>query len=46
MTDQEFIEQLEKHLGPGAVVPLFYNDDKSINREKTLNLPCFWNFKQ
>ena len=31
--------------GIEAETPIFMNDDGSINREKTLALPCYWNFK-
>ena len=50
MNDQTFENQLRDHLaqfseGHSPVVPLFKNPDGSINREKTLALPCFANFK-
>jgi len=50
MTDHEFIARLVACLGRAAdgvepETPVFKNDDGSINREKTLALPCYWNFK-
>lgn len=45
MTDEQFIEQLRQYLGEGAVVPVFKEADGSINREKTLGLVCFADFK-
>jgi hypothetical protein len=48
-TDDEFTASLTAYLaqfsaGQDPVVPLFKNDDGSINREKTLALPCFADF--
>jgi hypothetical protein len=50
MTDDEFLARLAAHLGhaPGGVepeTPVFKNTDGSINREKTLSLPCYWNLR-
>ena len=52
MTDDEFLTSLAAYLGrsadgiePKPKTPVFINDDGSINREKTLALPCYWNFK-
>ncbi|HEY2171250.1 MAG TPA: hypothetical protein VGJ30_16615 [Candidatus Angelobacter sp.] len=50
LTDDEFIARLAAYLGHAAdgvepETPIFKNDDGSINREKTLALPCYWNFK-
>lgn len=48
MTDQEFKDQLHAHLptvdGAKPILPLHLNPDGSINREKTLQEPCFRNF--
>ncbi|HEY2363720.1 MAG TPA: hypothetical protein VGK36_21565 [Candidatus Angelobacter sp.] len=49
-TDDEFIARLSACLsqstdGIEPETPIFKNDDGSINREKTLALPCYWNFK-
>jgi hypothetical protein len=48
-TDTEFTASLMAYLrqfseGQEPTVPLFKNDDGSINREKTLALPCFADF--
>jgi len=50
LTDDEFLARLSTCLGKSAdgiepETPIFKNDDGSINREKTLALPCYWNFK-
>jgi hypothetical protein len=50
LTDEEFLVRLAACLGrpDGGVepeTPIFKNDDGSIDREKTLSLPCYWNFK-
>ena len=50
MSDDEFLTRLSDYFGRSADViepetPIFMNDDGSINREKTLALPCYWNFK-
>jgi len=50
MSDDEFRARLTAYLGRSAdgiqpKIPVFINDDGSINREKTLALPCYWNFK-
>jgi hypothetical protein len=49
-TDDEFVARLTVYLGRSAdgvepETPVFKNDDGSINREKTLALPCYWNFR-
>lgn len=48
-TDTEFVAALTGYLaqfseGEPPEVPLFRKDDGSIDREKTLALPCFANF--
>ena len=48
-TDAEFMASLTAYLrqfseGHEPTVPLFKNDDGSINREKILALPCFADF--
>lgn len=50
MTDEQFEQQLQDYLsqfseGIEPTVPLFKNDDGTIDREKTLALPCFQGFK-
>lgn len=50
LTDAEFLARLTAYLtqfseGSEPTVPLFRNDDGSINREKTLALPCFGDFQ-
>jgi hypothetical protein len=50
MSDDEFLARLAAYLGRSAdgiepETPIFMNDDGSINREKTLALPCYWNFQ-
>ena len=50
MSDDEFLARLAAYLGRSAdgiepEPPIFTNEDGSINREKTLALPCYWNFK-
>jgi hypothetical protein len=50
MSDDEFLACLAACLGRSAdgikpETPIFKNDDGSINREKTLALPCYWYFK-
>ncbi len=50
MSDDEFLARLAASLGRSAdgiepETPIFTNDDGSINREKTLALPCYCNFK-
>lgn len=47
-TDNEFIAALTSYLaqfseGHKPLVPLFKNEDGSINRDKTLALPCYMN---
>ncbi|HEX3156813.1 MAG TPA: hypothetical protein VHV32_19445 [Candidatus Angelobacter sp.] len=42
--DEDFLQQLRDYLG-GAETPIFYKADGSIDREKTLEQPCYWNFK-
>jgi hypothetical protein len=49
MTDAEFTASLTAYLaqfseGYEPMVPLFKNDDGSIDRAKTLALPCYSNF--
>jgi hypothetical protein len=49
-TDSEFISRLTAYLaqfseGQQPMVPLFRNDEGSIDREKTLALPCYANFQ-
>jgi hypothetical protein len=49
MNDDEFLARLAAYFGRPAdniepETPIFTNDDGSINREKTLALPCYWNF--
>jgi hypothetical protein len=49
-TDTEFVAALTVYLaqfseGESPEVPLFRKDDGSIDREKTLALPCFANFR-
>ena len=46
MNDIEFEQELTNYLrqfseGHEPAVPLFYRQDGSINREKTLALPCY-----
>ena len=48
-TDAEFIAALTAYLlqfseGQEPAIPLFKNGDGSINREKTLALPCYSGF--
>jgi hypothetical protein len=50
ITDDIFLARLAAYLGqsadgPKPETPVFRNEDGSINREKTLALPCYWNFK-
>jgi hypothetical protein len=50
MTDADFIARLTAYLaqfseGQQPMVPLFKNDDGSIDRNKTLTLPCYANFQ-
>ena len=50
LTDEEFLARLAACLGPSADgvnpgTPIFKKDDGSIDREKTLRLPCYWNFR-
>ena len=50
LTDPEFVARLTAYLkqfsdGVEPTVPLFRNDDGSINRERTLALPCFADFQ-
>jgi hypothetical protein len=40
-TDTQWLARITKLLPEGSPVPLFYNQDGSINRQKTLDLPCF-----
>jgi hypothetical protein len=49
MSDSEFTANLEAYLsqfseGHKPTIPSFKKDDGSINRDKTLALPCFANF--
>jgi len=51
MTDKEFKEKLRAYLaqfsgGRKPIVPLEKNPDGTIDREKTLALPCFADFKE
>ena len=48
-TDAEFAAALTAYLkqfseGQSPVVPIFTQDDGSIDREKTLALPCYADF--
>jgi hypothetical protein len=48
-TDEQFVSVLTAYLrqfseGESPVVPLFVNDDGSIDRNKTLALPCYAGF--
>ncbi|HEY2390567.1 MAG TPA: hypothetical protein VGK22_05295 [Candidatus Angelobacter sp.] len=46
-TDAQFIAALTAYLfqsNEASAVPLFYQPDGSINRTKTLTLPCYANF--
>jgi|GEM_PF-1939840 hypothetical protein len=49
--DDEFKKQLNAFMG-GPVegieieTPMFFNADGTIDREKTLNLPCYAGFKE
>jgi len=50
-TDAEFKEKLRAYLGRFSqghkpIVPLSKNADGTINREKTLALPCYQNFTE
>jgi hypothetical protein len=50
ISDDIFLARLAAYLGqsadgPKPETPVFRNEDGSINREKTLALPCYWNFK-
>jgi hypothetical protein len=45
-SDEQFFDQLQRFLGPDAAVPVFYVEGGAIDREKTLSLPCFADFKQ
>jgi len=50
MTDQQFKEQLRDYLaqfsgGRKPIVPLVSNSDGTINRERTLAMPCYADFK-
>jgi hypothetical protein len=50
-SDSDFIAALTSYLaqfseGHQPVVPLFKNDDGSIDRDKTLALPCFMNLSR
>jgi hypothetical protein len=49
MTDSEFTASLTAYFaqfseGQEPTVPLFKKDDGSIDREKTLTLPCYSDF--
>lgn len=49
MTEAEFVAKLTAYLaqfseGHEPTVPLFKNHDGSIDREKTLALPCYSDF--
>lgn len=49
MTDEEFLKQCKEHLayfseGHKPIVPVFHNDDGTLNRDKMLALPCFSGF--
>lgn len=51
MTDAQFEQSLRNYLrqfseGFEPTLPIFRNGDGSINRERTLALPCFANFKE
>ena len=41
MDDHAFMAMLEKFMGVEVETPIFKNDDGSINRERTLQLPCY-----
>lgn len=43
--DEDFFAALTRHVHGGSA-PVFHNDDGTINREKTLTLPCYENFKE
>jgi hypothetical protein len=50
-SDEDFIAALTAHLatsseGRKPIVPLIKNADGSINREKTLALPCYQNLTE
>jgi hypothetical protein len=49
ISDELFLARLAECLGQSAdrlkpETPIFRNDDGTINRERTLALPCYWNF--
>lgn len=51
MSDDDFVLSLKKYLSekqgipiPAVETPLFCKSDGSIDREKTLALPCYQNF--
>ena len=44
-SDQEFLAQLRAYLCVTPAVPIFRRADGSIDREKTLALPCYSDFK-
>jgi hypothetical protein len=39
--DESFYEELKAKLEPGAVIPLFFRADGTLDREKIMELPCF-----
>lgn len=39
--DQEFVIEMEHYLTPDAAVPLFFNEDGSLDRGKIMEQPCF-----
>lgn len=39
--DAQWLERIRTMLPEGSPIPLFYNTDGSINREKVMDLPCF-----
>ncbi len=50
ISDAVFLERLTAYLaqfseGTEPIVPLHYNSNGSINREKTLASPCFADFR-
>lgn len=43
--DEDFFAALTKHVH-GGMAPVFKRADGTIDREKTLALPCYENFKE